>query len=282
MSELGKSKILLVDDDKHLLLTLTDYLSFKGYDVYAARSAESALETLESVTPDLIILDIGMPGMGGMGFIKQQQRFPERDKVPILILSAKVIMEDFFAEMDVDGFLAKPCTEEDLLRTIKETLSRHSASLLQEEQRDPRILLVEDDPVVAEEIRSAFRVAPRKMDITLATSAAEAIEKTVTMKPDLLVTNEVLRGMNGSDMARLVRQMPGAHSVPILIYKKSLNAEGLWVFGHRILGEGTTYVDATNSLSLLDAVSHLLDSTEHSQNNDAAMDTQNEGEDTPG
>jgi len=55
-----KAKILLVDDDRNLLLTLFDFLTFKGFDVTTARTGEDALAVLEHLTPDLIILDIGI------------------------------------------------------------------------------------------------------------------------------------------------------------------------------------------------------------------------------
>lgn len=261
MPEPDKTTILLVDDDKHLLLTLRDYLSFKGYAVSVARSAEDALQTLNSMTPDLVILDIGMPGIGGMGFLKQIRSDPDREGIPILVLTAKAIMEDFFKDLDINGFIAKPCTEEELVRKIKEVLSMHRASLVQEKKPDPKLLIVEDDATILAEVCNAFRVAPRHMDVTTAGSAAEAIEKTVTLKPDVIMANEVLQGMNGSDMARLVRQMPAVHSVPILLYKKELLDDGLWNFGHRIYGENSGYLAATDSLSLHDAVCRVLDSS---------------------
>ena len=63
-----KEHILLVDDEKHLLVSLRDYLTFEHFTVTTAQSGEEALEVLERITPDLIVLDISMPGMGGMGF----------------------------------------------------------------------------------------------------------------------------------------------------------------------------------------------------------------------
>jgi len=58
--------IMIVDDNRHLLVALGDYLTFQGYDVVTAATGEEALRKLERGGADLIVLDIGMPGMGGM------------------------------------------------------------------------------------------------------------------------------------------------------------------------------------------------------------------------
>ena len=63
-----KRTILIVDDDRSLLTTLSDFLAFEGYEVLTAESGEDGLRTLTDATPDLIILDMSMPGMGGVGF----------------------------------------------------------------------------------------------------------------------------------------------------------------------------------------------------------------------
>jgi len=68
MSE--KPRILLVDDDESLVRTLGDLLSFSDYDVVSALDGAGALDKLRAATPDLIVLDISMPKMGGLQFLK--------------------------------------------------------------------------------------------------------------------------------------------------------------------------------------------------------------------
>ena len=61
-----KRNILLIDDDASLLATLGDFLESEGYGVHKAESGEQALAMLRVLKPDLIVLDMSMPGMGGM------------------------------------------------------------------------------------------------------------------------------------------------------------------------------------------------------------------------
>lgn len=118
MSDIAKRKILIIDDDASLLTTLSDFLSFEGYDIATADSGEEGLARLESLTPDLIILDMSMPGMGGVGFLKAISDARGKPSHPVLVLTARANMAEFFANVDVDGFVAKPCDPNDLLMEV--------------------------------------------------------------------------------------------------------------------------------------------------------------------
>ena len=100
-----KKTILLIDDDTSLLVTLSDFLRFEGYDVTTADSGEQGLKRLKTLEPDLIILDMSMPGMGGIGFLKEIS-VVGKPKHPVLVLTARANMAEFFADIDVDGRIA--------------------------------------------------------------------------------------------------------------------------------------------------------------------------------
>jgi DNA-binding response OmpR family regulator len=145
----GKGKtILLVEDEEHLCVTVSDFLTFKGYAVEVARSGEEALERLESLTPDLIILDISMPGIGGMGFLQRMSR-GSGESPPVLILTARANLQSFFDGLDVAGFVSKPCEKGLLLKQIQRILgddapARESAAA----GKEVHVLLGEDADVV--------------------------------------------------------------------------------------------------------------------------------------
>jgi DNA-binding response OmpR family regulator len=84
-----KKYILVVDDDEHLLQTLVDFLAFKGFETAGARSGEEALIKLSERKPDLVILDISMPGMGGVGFLRRITDAEGRRQCPVLVLTAR-------------------------------------------------------------------------------------------------------------------------------------------------------------------------------------------------
>lgn len=80
--------ILVVDDDEPILTLVEVTLRRKGYQVIKARNAASALKTVETVTPELFILDIMMPGMNGFELCKQLRNQPQFAMTPIIVLSA--------------------------------------------------------------------------------------------------------------------------------------------------------------------------------------------------
>ena len=121
----SQRKILLVDDDPSLLITVGQLLKFEGYDVTTAESGETALELLKAFKPDLIILDMSMPGMGGVGFLKNIME-GKKPAFPVLVLTARSQMAEFFADIEVEGFLTKPAEPDALLQEVARILFQRS------------------------------------------------------------------------------------------------------------------------------------------------------------
>jgi DNA-binding response OmpR family regulator len=219
MSESGKKKILLVDDEKHLLVSLKDYLTFENFEVVTAKSGEEALKVLDKVDPDLIILDISMPGMGGVGFLRRISNSDGMPKYPVLVLTARSAMRDFFNTVEVDGFLEKPCEEVELLGRIRKIFARRSGSGGARDTGRRRILLAEDDASVAVRLSEAF--AGAGYDVEVVRSGPEALEKATTVKPHLILMKEILPRLNGSAAASLIEVMPSISTIPVVIYDET-------------------------------------------------------------
>src|SRR3989344_4707088 len=80
-------KILLIDDDKVFLKTVSDSLSTKDYKVIVAKDGEEGFQIIKEEKPDLILLDILMPNIGGMDFLKLIKEDQKLNKIPVLIVS---------------------------------------------------------------------------------------------------------------------------------------------------------------------------------------------------
>ena len=90
MSDTARGRILIVDDDKHVLNVTGDFLAAHGYEVLRAASGREALRTLETETVDLILLDVMMPGMDG-GDVAQAIRDNRRlQRLPVIYFTAAV------------------------------------------------------------------------------------------------------------------------------------------------------------------------------------------------
>jgi len=122
---MGK-RILLVDDEPDIRSLYKRIIEREGYKVSTAASGSEALKTLEELSPDLIVLDIMMPGMDGWEVARRIRGDKRFSKVPIIMLTVKSEIEDKMRSIDVAGadrHLSKPVEVSELMGTIKALLN---------------------------------------------------------------------------------------------------------------------------------------------------------------
>jgi len=120
-----KKKILVVDDDKSAVAVLTFLLKGSGYDVVSAMSGEEGLEKLSETIPDLIILDITMPGISGLEFCELIKEYGTCKNIPVIFLTAKDLMGiiDKAFELGAVEYMVKPIDHRKLTAAVKKYLS---------------------------------------------------------------------------------------------------------------------------------------------------------------
>ena len=116
--------VLVVDDDDRLRRLLHRYLSENGFRVTVAETAADARAKMRSVQPDLLVLDVSMPGETGLDLTEAMRR--EKSDVPILLLTARGAPEDRIAgfEAGADDYLGKPFDPYELVLRIRAMLRR--------------------------------------------------------------------------------------------------------------------------------------------------------------
>lgn len=118
-------RILVVDDEAQLVEALCEVLSDGGYDVVSAGNGEEALQKLSSFKPSLILSDISMPRINGLGLLERVRNdFPHLVDVPFLFLTAFASKEHEIEARNAgaDGYIAKPVDFELLLATLQSRL----------------------------------------------------------------------------------------------------------------------------------------------------------------
>ena len=216
MSEDTRKKLLLIDDEEHVRVSLRDFLEAEGFSVVMASSGEEGLDILTLVTPDLIILDVSMPGIGGIGFLKRIVDENGKPPYPVIVLTARSEMKDFFDGLNVDAFFAKPCDGGELCLEIRQVLSRTQSKLASASRARSMVLLGEEDDKVALpliEILSACGV-----DVVRALTGPEVLEKAPVLKPDVIVLKQIMTLMNGAAVAQMLKVMPSQAGTPIVLY----------------------------------------------------------------
>jgi len=119
--------VLLVDDDALMRRSLAFNLEQAGFHASAAANAEDALSLARQTPPDLVLLDIGLPGMDGLDAIK---RFKEQFHVPVIFVTARRrnLDEVLGLELGADDYITKPFDVDVLVAHIKAVLRRHESA----------------------------------------------------------------------------------------------------------------------------------------------------------
>ena len=120
---MSNAKVLVVDDDPNMLSMLRRTLGFEGFAVTTATDGEHALRTIEIERPDVVVLDVMLPGLDG---IEVCRRLRSRLDVPLLLLTARGSVPDRVAGLDAgaDDYLPKPFAIDELLARLRALLRR--------------------------------------------------------------------------------------------------------------------------------------------------------------
>ena len=122
---MNAANILVVDDEAQIRRVMRTTLSSQGYVISEAKTGEEALELMRKERPDLILLDVNMPGMGGLETCRQIRRGSD---APIIMLTVRNAERDKVAALDAgaDDYVVKPFGIEELLARIRAALRRFS------------------------------------------------------------------------------------------------------------------------------------------------------------
>lgn len=121
-------KILVVDDDEHILRSLSQYLELEDFHVFSASSGPEALQLFQQEKPDLLVLDVMMPGMDGFQVLETLRGNPETAGVPVLMLTARDQHNDILKgyQMGATSYLVKPFNLDELVEAIREVFASKS------------------------------------------------------------------------------------------------------------------------------------------------------------
>jgi two-component system, OmpR family, KDP operon response regulator KdpE len=115
-------KILMADDEPEILDIMARKIAARGYDVIPARDGEEAWGKIQSELPDIVLLDLTMPKMGGFDVLRELRENPPGDKwQPVIIVSARTELDDIKKglSLEAEHYIMKPCSVDDILKAIR-------------------------------------------------------------------------------------------------------------------------------------------------------------------
>ncbi len=124
-----KHRVLIVDDEPNIVLSLEFLLRQQGYEVSVARTGEEALAAAEGWRPDLMVLDVMLPGLDGFEVCRRLRERPENAALKILLLTARGREVERVRGMEegADAYVRKPFSTRQLMKTVAELLGRPEA-----------------------------------------------------------------------------------------------------------------------------------------------------------
>ena len=136
--------ILIIEDEPELVRGLTSYLERAGYEVLAALRGDSGLELWKSSHPDLVLLDLNLPGMDGLDVARAIRRV---DETPIIMISARIDEPDRLIglELGADDYIIKPYSPREVVARVRTVLRRVQHAMTNPEKISVADLLIDVD-----------------------------------------------------------------------------------------------------------------------------------------
>lgn len=125
------SRILVVEDESAIRKLITFTLSDSGHEVYEAADGDEAVQKMEELDPELVVLDVMMPKLDGWEVLRELRRRGIRRKTRVIMLTAKSTERDFVTgwKLGVDDYMTKPFEPDELALIVNETLMMSSEQI---------------------------------------------------------------------------------------------------------------------------------------------------------
>ena len=235
-------KLLLVDDEKGLCEYLRDFFKPRGYDIFIATNGQDALNIVKKENPELVLLDINMPGMDGLEVLRHIKNISSQTKVIMVTIRDDADTEEKAKNLGADEFVKKPFTIDYLEDVVILKVNEMTKS-----KEPARILIVDDEEGIRDSLRK-FLAGRFECEIFEAGNGEVAL--------DLLRANKF-------DLVFLDIKMPGISGMDVIREKKKLDYRPyFWVItrfdseevAHKVIEQGADdYIPKPFSLRVLDS-----------------------------
>jgi DNA-binding response OmpR family regulator len=192
---MAKEKILIVEDEEDIQELIRYNLEKEGYNnLKVVDSGEKAIETLKTFSPDIILLDLMLPGMDGLAVCRHIKSSQENSNIPIIMLTAKSEETDIIIglEMGADDYVAKPFSNKVLLARIKSVLRRSKQTF-----NDDDSGIIKRDSLVMN--RGKREVTLSDKSITMTFSEFEILYMLAKRPGWVFTRNQIVNEVKGDD-----------------------------------------------------------------------------------
>ncbi len=199
--------VLIVDDDNNLSDLLSIRLRQKNIRVMNASDGETALKIIQHDAPDLVVLDINLPGMSGHDILRRLKQDPEHVAMPVLMLTANAQEKDVVSALHSGAidYIIKPADADQLVGRVEKLLdaSRYT------------VVIADNDPLILQLLESKFR--HRGFKVRLAEDGQKAWNQIFKFLPDLVILDRMMPGKEGLTVLQEMRMEEATKNTPVII-----------------------------------------------------------------
>ena len=226
-----RATILVIEDNKMNMKLVRSLLQVKNFEVLEAEDAEQGISLVEKYRPNLILMDIQLPGMDGLTATRIIKNNPVLNHIPVIALTSHAMRGDDrkAAEAGCDGYITKPIDTRRFIDTILQYLSiNENLPDAQEKKEIDRgkqpgdtyqsryTLLVVDDEIRNIKLINAM-LSSEPYNILQADSGEKALEIINNYGIDLVLLDVMMPGLNGFEVTRIIKNNLGTKHIPIIL-----------------------------------------------------------------
>ncbi|MEI7663721.1 MAG: response regulator, partial [Bacteroidota bacterium] len=233
--------ILLVDDSEPSVIQIKDILAESGHSILVARNGDEALRVIDETIPDAMILDLMMPGKDGFEVLRTLRNNETTFHIPVLILTAKHITKEelsFLKRNNIHQLIQKgDVNRVELVSAVATMITPKTAGALKLQAEPipiigkPVVLVIEDNPDNMVTVRALLA---DNCSVLEATDGVEGIAMAGRHKPNLILMDIALPGVDGIQAFKTIRTNPHLYQIPVI----ALTASAMITDRETILSHG--------------------------------------------
>jgi two-component system, cell cycle response regulator len=221
--------ILVVEDESLNMKLVRSLLGLGGYRVLEATDATTALLLAEREDPDLVLMDVQLPGMDGLTATRRIKAKDRLRQVPVVALTSYALDGDEEKAIDAgcDGYITKPIDTRSFLDKVERFLSATGPGACGDEdaicgspprtrlRHQPLVLVVDDEPKNVKLLIA--KLAGRPFNVIAATNGTDALAMVAYHAPDLILLDVMMPGMDGYEVTRRIKENPQTRAIPVIM-----------------------------------------------------------------
>ncbi len=214
-------KVLVIEDNPINMKLVRSLLEIGGYQCLEAGEAATGIQLARQHKPELILMDLQLPGMDGLTATRQIKEDPDLQGIPVLALTAHAMRGDDSKALAAgcSAYIRKPIDTRRFLKTIAPFLRRGSSNahpvVPSGKVFRPRILVVDDMPVNVKIL--AAKLPAAQFDVLKAYGGEEAIEVVRRESPDLILLDYMMPEVDGYEVTKVLKSDADTRDIPIVI-----------------------------------------------------------------